>query len=144
MVDQHTITIGVGAVIFRGDSVLLVKRGKPPFLGQWSIPGGRLEFGERVEAAVHREVREETSVRVELMGLIGVYEALPDAADGGHVVMIDYAGMWRAGEPVAGDDAAEARFVPMDEAFARLSWETTRKALRDALALRERMVLPDG
>lgn len=137
-----SITVGVGAIVFRGDEVLIIKRAKAPFIGQWSIPGGRLEFGERVEDAVHREVREETALTIRLIGLIGVYEALPQDADGRHVVVIDYAAEWVAGEPVAGDDAAAAMFLPIAQARARLAWDTTRRALDDALALRARTLKP--
>ena len=136
MADHHKITIGVGAVVFRGETALLIQRGKPPFKGQWSIPGGRLEFGERVEDAVRREVWEETGLAIRLIGLIGVYEALPEEADGAHVVMVDYAAEWVSGEPVAGDDAAAAIFLPIEEARLRVAWDVTRRALDDALALR--------
>ena len=138
MTENGVIKTGVGAVVFRGDEVLLVRRGKPPFEGQWSIPGGALEFGEAIEDAVRREVREETAVEIRLICLIGVFEALPGLVEGhdGHVVMIDYAAEWTSGEPVAGDDAAEAEFVPFEEALTRLSWDKTRQAIRRALEVR--------
>lgn len=136
---RKQISIGVGAVVFRGGDVLIIRRGKPPFEGRWSIPGGGLDYGEALEDAVRREVREETGVEIDIIGLIDVYEALPNEAQGefrGHYLMIDYAAEWRAGEPVAGDDAAEAAFVPLEEALARLSWDKTRTAVRRAAALR--------
>ena len=135
---NETVRIGVGAVVFKDDQVLLVKRGKPPFKGCWSIPGGGLEFGERLEDAVRREVREETGLDIEIGGLIGVFEAMPD--DVGqltHTVMIDYAAEWVAGEPVADDDAADAAFFPFDEARRRLSWDETRRAVAMAIELRQ-------
>ncbi|HBK93353.1 MAG TPA: phosphohydrolase [Parvularcula sp.] len=134
------IGIGVGAVVFRGDEVLIIRRGKAPFAGQWSIPGGGLHEGERLEDAALREVREETAVEIRLIGLIGVFEALPTARDGEgylrHTLMIDYAAEWLAGEPAAGDDAAAAAFVPYEEALRRVSSDLTRTAIADALKLR--------
>jgi 8-oxo-dGTP diphosphatase len=139
----ETTAIGVGAVVFRGEDVLLIRRGKAPFKGNWSIPGGGLRYGERIGDAVRREVREETGLEIEIVGLIGVFEALPGEmpeTPGGHIVLIDYAAEWIAGEPVAGDDAAEAVFVPFGEALARLSWDKTRQALRRALDIRSAAV----
>lgn len=135
-----SIRIGVGAVIFRGDDVLLIKRGKPPFLGQWSIPGGGLEFGERIEDGVLRELQEETGITAVLCGMIGVFEALPVETGAQHVVMIDHWGEWRAGEPVAGDDAQEAAFTPLAEAMNRVAWDDTRRALEIAAGLSGRAI----
>ncbi|KAA5804971.1 NUDIX hydrolase [Alkalicaulis satelles] len=127
--------VSTGAIIWRGGEVLLIRRGKPPFQGEWSIPGGKVEFGERLEEALIREVREETGVEIALTGLIGVYESL--GADW-HYVMVDYAARWISGAPRAGDDALDARFVPYEDALELIAWDTTRTALRDALAQRDR------
>ncbi len=143
MTRDQSIAIGVGAVIFRGEEVLIIKRGKAPFLGQWSIPGGGLDYGEKVTDAVIREVREETGLEVKLIGLLDVFDAIPKPALDqpvdefpGHTVIIDYVGEWVSGEPVAGDDAAAAEFVSIDEAMVRLSWDVTRQALSRALEIR--------
>lgn len=131
------IVVGVGVVTFRGGDVLLIRRGKPPFEGRWSIPGGRLEYDEALRDAALRELREETGVEARLIGLIDVFEALPrDVGGDGHLVMIDYAAEWVAGDPVAGDDAADARFVPMAEAVGLVAWDETRRALAMAVRLR--------
>jgi len=132
---EAKIFIGVGAVVFRNDDVLVIRRGKAPFKGQWSIPGGGLEHGERLHDAVRREVREETGVEIDILGLLDVFEAPPRDADGdyaAHMVMIDYIGEWRSGEPVAGDDAAAAEFVSLEEALDRVSWDVTRRAVARA------------
>lgn len=121
---------GVGVIVWRGDEVLLIRRGKAPFAGQWSIPGGTLEFGETLHQAALRELKEETAVEAEIAGLINVYESL--SADA-HYVMIDYAAHWTSGEPVAGDDAADARFFTFEEAVEQLRWDTARKALAASL-----------
>ena len=142
MGESEIIKVGVGAVVFRGDEVLIIKRGKPPFEGQWSIPGGGLDYGETVKDAVAREVREETGLEIEILGLIDVFDGLPQDKDGDfaqHIVMIDYVCEWRAGEPVAGDDAAEAEFAPVETALERLSWDKTRQAIGQAVEIRKRL-----
>jgi 8-oxo-dGTP diphosphatase len=115
--------VGVGAVILDGDRVLLVKRGQPPSEGKWSIPGGLVHLGERIEDAVHREVMEECGVPVRLLGLCGVIDRVRLAPTNGsepprvqyHYVIIDYVAAIEAGEPRAGSDAAEVRWVPIAE-----------------------------
>jgi 8-oxo-dGTP diphosphatase len=119
----------VGVVCLRGDSVLLIRRGTPPRLGEWSLPGGRIEPGERAVDAALRELREETGVEAEITGLIDVVDGLfPEA--GRHYVLIDYAARWVSGEPVAGDDALEARFVALDEIESLIEWSETRRIIR--------------
>ncbi|MHA7871842.1 MAG: NUDIX hydrolase [Hyphococcus sp.] len=139
MTADQKILIGVGAVVFRGDEVLVIKRGKPPFEGHWSIPGGKLIPGETVKDAVRREVREETGLEIEILRLLDVFDA-PSGDTTGRVapqmVIIDYVAEWRAGEPVAADDALAAEFVSLEEAEARLSWDVTREAMRRAAAIR--------
>ncbi len=135
---EQPVRVGVGAVIFRGEEVLLIRRGKPPFQGQWSIPGGGLDYGERLADAVAREVREETGVEIRILGLLDVFEALPGAKDAPHHVMIDYVAEWVSGEPVAGDDAEAAEFTPFEEAERRISWDVTRRALARAAEWRRK------
>ncbi|NBW09380.1 MAG: NUDIX domain-containing protein [Caulobacteraceae bacterium] len=121
----------VGVVCIRGDDVLLIRRGKPPRAGEWSLPGGRIEPGERALDAALRELREETGVEAEIIGLIDVVDGIfPEA--GMHYVLIDYAARWLSGDPVAGDDAAEARFVPIKEIDALIDWSETRRIIREA------------
>jgi 8-oxo-dGTP diphosphatase len=130
----------VGVVCLRGDQVLLIKRGTAPRLGQWSLPGGRMELGETTIAAGLRELKEETGVEAQILGLVdvidGVFPARP-SVDGKpgeitrHYVLIDYAARWISGEPVAGDDAAEARFVSRDEAMALVEWDETRRMITE-------------
>ena len=123
----------VGVVCLRGDSVLLIRRGTPPRLGEWSLPGGRIEPGERAVDAALRELREETGVEAEITGLIDVVDGLfPEA--GRHYVLIDYAARWVSGEPVAGDDALEGRFVALDEIESLIELSETRRIIRLAAA----------
>ena len=125
----------VGVVCLRDDSVLLIRRGTPPRQGEWSLPGGRIEPGERAVDAALRELREETGVEAEITGLIDVVDGLfPEA--GRHYVLVDYAVRWISGEPVAGDDAKEARFVALDEVEALIDWSETRRIIRMAAEAR--------
>ena len=119
----------VGVVCLRGEEVLLIRRGTPPRQGEWSLPGGRIEPGERAVDAALRELREETGVQAEITGLIDVVDGVfPDA--GKHYVLIDYAARWVSGEPMAGDDALEARFVALDRIDALIDWTETRRIIR--------------
>ena len=127
----------VGVVCLRGAQVLLIKRGNPPRQGQWSIPGGRIEWGETSPGAAMRELVEETGVEARMLGLIDVVDGLFTSRTSGettrHYIMIDYAARWVSGEPVAGDDAAEAGFFPLEEALALVEWDETRRVIREAV-----------
>jgi 8-oxo-dGTP diphosphatase len=120
-----------GVVCLRGGEVLLIRRGKAPRQGEWSIPGGRMEMGETAAQTALRELAEETGVAAELLGLIDVVDYIGESVQ---MVLVDFAAAWTAGEPVAGDDAAEARFFPLDEALALVSWAETRRIIADAAA----------
>jgi 8-oxo-dGTP diphosphatase len=121
----------VGVVCLKGDEVLLIRRGTPPRRGEWSLPGGRIEPGEALAAAALRELREETGVEAKLVGLIDVVDGL-FASEGKHFVLIDYAAVWVSGEVRAGDDAAEAEFVPFEDALERVDWSETKRIITQA------------
>jgi 8-oxo-dGTP diphosphatase len=108
----------VSAAIFRAGEVLLIERGKGgPLQGFWSLPGGRIEPGEPVRVAALREVLEETGVVAELAGVLDVHEVIRHGPSGhltSHFLLAIFYGRWISGEPVPGDDAAAARFVPID------------------------------
>ena len=85
--------LGVGGIVFQGDRVLLVKRGKEPGRGKWSIPGGAVDIGETVERAVKREIEEETGLQVEVLDLVAVFERILPDPQGKilyHYVVLDY------------------------------------------------------
>jgi 8-oxo-dGTP diphosphatase len=129
----------VGVVCLKGDEVLLIRRGEHPRRGEWSLPGGKLEWGERVEACALRELFEETAVKAALLGFIEVVDGLfpdpPVADDARHYVLIDYAARWVSGEPVGGDDAAEARFFSFDEMRSLGLWSETVRIVEKAAAM---------
>ena len=131
----------VGLVCFRGEDVLLVRRGAPPLEGAWSLPGGRIEWGERAADAALRELKEETSCSAELIGLIDVVDAVFTRRSGGeawgHYVLIDYAARWTEGEPMAGDDAREARFFAPAELSALDLWSETRRVIEAARRMKD-------
>jgi ADP-ribose pyrophosphatase YjhB (NUDIX family) len=106
------ITLAVGGIVVRDGALLMIRRGREPNEGLWSIPGGRVEPGEFLSDAVKREVKEETGLEVEVGELIGILEVPSDD----HFVILDY-GVTPVddSEPVAGDDAMEVRWVPLDE-----------------------------
>jgi 8-oxo-dGTP diphosphatase len=106
----------VSAAVLRGEEVLLIERGKGTLRGFWSLPGGHIEPGETARAAALREVREETGVAAELAGLVDVHEVIrhgPGDVLAAHYLIAVFWGRWLAGEPMAGSDAAAARFVAL-------------------------------
>ncbi len=109
--------VGVGAVIFDGTRVLLARRGRAPSAGKWSIPGGLVDVGERLEDALLREIEEESGLRVRLLGLCGVIDRVVREQDAVryHYVIIDYVAEPVGGRLQAGSDAAEVRWVEVDE-----------------------------
>jgi ADP-ribose pyrophosphatase YjhB (NUDIX family) len=119
-------TVAVGAFVLDGDRVLVIRRGRPPGEGLWSVPGGRLEPGETLAQAVAREVREETGLVVEVGPLACVVERMGDDY---HFVILDYLARVIGGELAAATDAAAARFV--DD--AELATLPTTDGLVDAL-----------
>ena len=132
---------GASAAIFRGSSVLLIERGKGALQGYWSLPGGHIEAGETARAAALREVREETGVDAAIDALVDVHDVLRHAEGDGrliaHYVVVVFAGRWLAGEPVAGSDAAQARFVPVEHIDALATTDALPDIVRRALAIRQ-------
>jgi ADP-ribose pyrophosphatase YjhB (NUDIX family) len=110
--------VGVGVVIFRGDQVLLAQRGRPPREIFWSIPGGAQELDETVREAGLREVKEETGLEVEILGLIDVVDSISRDPDGRveyHYTLVDFFAEWRSGEAVAGDDCPAVCWADLDD-----------------------------
>ena len=97
----------VDAIAIRDGKVLLVRRKPPPFQGSWALPGGFVDRGELLEAAVLRELEEETGAVGEILGIVGAYSR-PDRDPRGHTISVVYAISVEDGEVVGGDDASEA------------------------------------
>jgi len=137
MTDSAVIPVpAVGVVCLKGDEVLLIRRGTPPRMGEWSLPGGRIEPGERAVDAALRELREETGIEARILGLIDVVDGIfPEA--GRHYVLIDYVAEWISGEPIAGDDAAEAAFMTAETAMGIVAWSETRRVITRAIEMRQ-------
>ena len=125
----------VGVICFRGDDVLLIKRGTAPRKGEWSIPGGRIEAGESEAQAALRELHEETGVRAALGPKVAVILA---EFEGYHYKLHDYAAEWISGEPRAGDDAARAEFTSLDKLSALGMWPKTEAVIETARRMRKR------
>lgn len=130
---------GAGIVVVRGDEVLVIQRGKPPYQGEWSIPGGKIEFGETSAEAALRELKEETGIEARIIGLIDVIDSIGRREQGDpgdwHYLLVDYAAIWTAGEPVADDDVSDAVFLPFEEAIARTRWDKTRDVIGRAMEM---------
>ncbi len=108
---------GVGAVVFKDDYVLLVRRGKPPLSGEWSIPGGGQREDESIIDALKREIREECGIDVYIKDLVGLYEYIEREKDSGrvlyHYIVFDFLAEYRDGSLTPGSDVDDARWVPM-------------------------------
>jgi len=106
--------LAVSAAIVRAGQVLLVRRARPPAAGLFSLPGGVVELGETLEEAVVREVREETGLTIEPVGLAGFRETIVrdgDARIERHFVILPFAARWRAGEVELNEELSEARWL---------------------------------
>ena len=134
--------VGIGCIVFREEAVLLVRRGKPPRIGQWSLPGGAQHVGEKAEEAARRELREETSIEVGEMALAYVFDAINEDEDGRaryHYTIIDFAALWLEGEARAGDDVSEVAWALPHELVRYDLTEAAHEAIaaaRAALGLR--------
>ena len=99
--------LAVSGAIFRDGKILLVRRARSPAKGFYSLPGGRVEFGKSLHTALHREVDEETGLKIEILDLAGWREVLPGAGGGGHYLIMSFAARWTAREPVLNDELSE-------------------------------------
>lgn len=129
----------VGLVVWKGDGLLLIQRGRPPRAGQWSLPGGAQELGETVEEAARREAMEEAGIALGPLGLIEVVDSITRDAEGRvafHYTLLDYWAEWAGGEARAGGDVLDVRWVRPDELDGYELWSETRRIIDKAARLR--------
>lgn len=138
--------VGVGAVILDGERVLLARRGRAPGAGKWSIPGGLVHLGERLEEAAVREVEEESGLRVRILGLCGVLDRVVREQDAVryHYVIIDYVAECVGGLLEAGSDAAEVRWVAVGDLGQYDTTEGLIGMVQRALAIQRAMSSQPG
>ena len=128
--------VAVGVVVLSGDGrVVLVKRARPPRVDEWSIPGGRQQWGETIAECAVREVKEETGLDAHLVGLIDVVDGIFHDAEGTlshHYTLVDFVAK-ASGEPRAGDDAGDARWVPLNAIGRYKLWSETQRIIELAV-----------
>ena len=132
--------VGVGVVVCRDDTVLLVRRANAPGKGNWSLPGGAQELGETVFEAARREVLEETSVTVDVLGLVDVVDSIRANSAGRieyHYTLVDVVAEWRSGEATPLDDAAAVSWVERGHLDAHDLWSETLRVIHLAWEMRQ-------
>jgi len=131
--------VGVGVVVWRGDRVLMIRRGRPPRMGQWSLPGGAQSVGETVFECAVREVLEETGLHVVPTEVVTVVDAMTLDDTGAvqfHYTIVEVAAESAEGEAVCADDALEARWVTVEQVAELTEWDETERVIRLSAARR--------
>lgn len=126
--------IGVAAIVFHQDKVLLVQRANEPGKGQWSFPGGKLRAGESLKQAAERETREEAGIKVSASSIAHTFEMIEydDKQElKFHYIIIDMEAKYLSGQPEANDDALDARWISIKEIASLNLHPETRKLLAD-------------
>jgi mutator protein MutT len=137
---DHPI-VGVGAIIVKGEEVLLARRGKDPGYGKWSIPGGAVKLGETLEEAVIREVCEEVNLSVRVGEVVEVLERIlrdPEGKVQYHYVLVDFLCEYLSGEEKPSSDALEVQWVPVSEIPRQGVAQKTKCVIKKAIAMRQR------
>ena len=127
-------SVAVGAVVFKDDCVLLIRRGQPPAIDNWAIPGGKVKLGETLQSAAEREIFEETGVVIKAGEPVHTFDLLEWGKDGQlryHYVIVDLLAEYLKGRLSAGDDAREARWVSAAELHQLNVSAETVKLLKD-------------
>ena len=133
--------VGVGAVVLDAGRVLLVRRGKPPLMGKWSLPGGLVELGETTREAVAREIAEECGLQIRVGEVAGILDRVVRDAEGRiryHWVLVDYVAAVESGTLCAASDADEAQWVEVDAVERLDTTDGLMDMIRRAVALAER------
>jgi 8-oxo-dGTP diphosphatase len=130
--------VGIGIVVLKGDSVLLVRRGKPPNAGSWTLPGGAQELGETTAEAARRELKEETGLEVGELHLATAVDSIRRDETGRvqfHYTIVDFACAWQGGEPTASSDVTEAIWVPLHQLGEYGLWREAHRVIAIAKGL---------
>jgi len=128
--------LAVSAGIFRDGKILLVRRAREPAKGVYTFPGGRVEFGESLTEALTREIREETGLVIEIVGLIGYREALPARTGGhGHFVILPFAARWAANEIALNDELDDAKWLSPNDLEGLRVTQGLEETIRAACAM---------
>ncbi len=130
--------VGIGVAVLRPGAVLLARRGRPPNVGAWSLPGGAQELGETAEQAARRELLEETALRVGPLLLAGHVDSIHHDAGGRvrfHYTILDFAARWDGGAPRAGGDITELAWAGFDAFDAYDLWSEARRIIAAARRL---------
>ena len=131
---------GVGIVVFYHQTVLLIRRGKPPRQGHWSIPGGKQKLGETLQEAAHREVREETGIISGPLTLVDVVDSIIKDTEQKiqyHYSLIDWMGEYKSGTLKAADDAEEAKWIEISFLPTFGLWDKTLEIIHKANEMRQ-------
>ena len=132
--------VGVGVVILKEEHVLLIRRGRPPRMGEWSLPGGAQSIGETVQETACREVLEETGVQIQQPQFLEVVDSIirdEDQQVRFHYTLIDYWASWDSGIPIGSDDAQYAEWISLDQLEELDLWSKTIEVIQKARRLRE-------
>ena len=137
--------VGVGVVVLKEENVLLIRRGRPPRLGEWSLPGGAQYVGETVQETARREVIEETGVSIQNPEFLEVVDSIIKDDDGSvkfHYTLIDYWANWESGTPQGADDAQHAEWVHFRKLEDFDLWTKTVEVIEKARSLRDQSAMP--
>lgn len=129
--------VGIGVVLLRGEEVLLVRRGRAPAVGAWSLPGGGQELGETAQECARRELREETGLECGEMVLLGHVDSLHYDAEGRieyHYTILDFGARYVGGVAVAGDDVSELAWVRREDFAAYGLWDEALRMIKLAFS----------
>lgn len=125
--------VGVGVLVWRGERILLIRRGRPPGEGEWSLPGGAQDLGETLFETAIREVREETGLEISPISILTAVDNIvrdPDDRIRYHYTIIDILADWVSGEPQPRDDIVAVRWATVEEAIAAVAWPETKRVIR--------------
>lgn len=130
--------VGIGIVVIKGGHVLLCRRGKPPNVGSWTLPGGAQDVGETCEDAARRELLEETGLSVGPLHFCAHVDTVRRDDDGRvrfHYTILDFAARWEGGEPAASSDVSAVEWAPMDALEPYDLWSEAHRVIAIARRL---------